>query len=140
MRHALETGADYVYSWFEIIQLRADGVTNTIAWDPVSGDGVFPPGHYLNPFDPADPIETTMTVMLRTELAQEVGIFPAVAPGGTNPGANSGEDRRLTLECVRRGAKISHLVRRTWYWLHHEVRPGTLGNTSGLPTKGDAIT
>jgi len=137
--HAQQTGADFVYSWFELVQLKANGSMSTITWDPERGDGVFPPGHYLNPFDPENPIETTITTLVRTELAQEIGFFPAEAPGGTNPGANSGEDRRLTLECLRRGAKISHLVRRTWFWLHHEKAPGVWGNTSGLPTKGDAV-
>jgi glycosyltransferase involved in cell wall biosynthesis len=139
LAHALKTEADFVYSWFRLIQIRSDGHVSEILWTPERGDGVFPPGHYLNPFDPDDPIETTVTTLVRTELAQEVGFFPAETPGGTNPGANSGEDRRFTAECLRRGAKISHLVRRTWFWCHHQVAPGQMGNTSGLPTKGDAV-
>jgi glycosyltransferase involved in cell wall biosynthesis len=121
-RHAQETGADYVYSWFKI--LTAD---NTI----MENDPVFPPGHYLNPFDPEHPIETTITTLVRRELAQAVGFFEATQPGGTNPGHNSGEDRRFTLECIAQGAKISHLVDKTWLWGHHGK------NTSGLPFKGD---
>jgi len=139
LEHAQETGADFVYSWFELVQIKANGLVSIITWDPERGDGVFPPGHYLNPFDPDNPIETTVTTLVRTKLAQEVGFFPAEIPGGTNPGANSGEDRRFTRECLRRGAKISHLVRRTWFWCHHQMAPGQVGNTSGLPTKGDAV-
>ena len=137
--YAQETGADFVYSWFRLVQLRANGRATEVPWTPERGDGVFPPGHYLNPFDPDNPIETTITTLVRTELAQKVGFFPAETPGGTNPGGNSGEDRRFTLECLRHGAKISHLVRRTWYWSHHQMAPGQVGNTSGLPTKGDAV-
>ncbi len=106
LRHALSTGADYVYSWFKILD---------------------PAGRILE----HDPIETTVTTLVRTELAKQVGFFEAVEPGGTNPGHNSGEDRQFTLGCIRAGAKISHLVDKTWLWGHHGR------NTSGLPFKGD---
>jgi hypothetical protein len=68
---------------------------------------------------------------VRTELARQVGFRAAVDPGGTNPGHNSGEDRVFTLGCLAAGAKISHLVDKTWLWGHHGQ------NTSGLPFKGD---
>jgi len=111
-RHAEETGADYVYSWFEVLGGR----------DP------FPPTHFTNPFDPENPIETTITVLMRRELAQEIG-YKSLDRGHDT---NTGEDYRMVLEVVKRGGKVSHLVERTWYWRHH------FGNTSGLPTKGDA--
>jgi glycosyltransferase involved in cell wall biosynthesis len=117
--HALESGADFVYSWFKI----EDQFGRILEDDPV-----FPPGHYLNPFDPEDPIETTMTVLVRTELAKQVG-FQALNRGHNQ---NSGEDRFFTLGCLKAGGKISHLVEKTWIWSHHGR------NTSGLPTKGDA--
>lgn len=126
LAHALVTGADFVYSWFELLD------PNGMLYG--DKDPIFPPTHFSEPFDPENPIETTITTLMRRELAQEIGFKPAVEPGGTNPGANSGEDRRMTLEAVRRGAKISHLVERTWIWHHHGQ------NTSGLPTKGDART
>src|SRR5262245_27114752 len=63
-RHAEETSADYVYSWFKV--MTADGRL-------LDEDPVFPPGHYLNPFDPEDPIETTITTLVRTDLAKQVG-------------------------------------------------------------------
>jgi glycosyltransferase involved in cell wall biosynthesis len=125
LAHALATGADFVYSWFML--LAQDG-TLYEEYDPI-----FPPTHFTNPWNPDDPIETTITTLVRRELAQEVGFFPAEAPGGTNPGANSGEDRRFTIECMRRGARIEHLVERTWIWAHHGA------NTSGLPGRGDSV-
>jgi glycosyltransferase involved in cell wall biosynthesis len=118
-KHAQDTAADFVYSWFQV--LTKDG--------RVIDDPIFPITHYLNPFDPDDPIETTITTLVRTELAQQVG-FVALDRGHD---VNSGEDRRFTLECMKAGASISHLVRRTWLYRHHGQ------NTSGLPTKGDAI-
>jgi len=108
-KHAEDTGADFVYSWFDVL----GGV------DP------FPPGHFLNPFNPEDPIETTITTLVRTELAKEVG-FKALDRGHN---ANTGEDRYFTLECLAKGAKISHLVEKTWVWAHHGK------NTSGSPNK-----
>lgn len=120
--HAMETGADYVYSWFKV--LTQSGVI-------MEKDPVFPPGHYLNEFDPANPIETTITVLVRTALAKEIGFHVATEPGGTNPGHNSGEDRQFTLGCIAAGARIRHLVDKTWLWGHHGQ------NTSGLPFKGD---
>ena len=122
LRHAQATGADYVYSWFRIVD--KDGKV----WEH---DPIFPPGHYLNEFDPDNPIETTITTLVRRELAQQVGFHEATEPGGTNPGHNSGEDRQFTLGCVRAGAVIRHLVDKTWLWGHHGR------NTSGLPFKGD---
>jgi glycosyltransferase involved in cell wall biosynthesis len=119
--HASESGADFVYSWFKI----EDQFGRILEDDPV-----FPPGHFQNPFDPEDPIETTMTVLVRTELAKQVG-FQALNRGHNQ---NSGEDRFFTLGCLAAGGKISHLVRKTWIWAHHGA------NSSGLPTKGDAAT
>jgi len=121
MRHAIQTGADFVYSWFELLDARG---TN---WGDV--DPIFPPTHFSNPFDPADPIETTITTLVRTDLAKDIG-FKELDRGHD---INSGEDRYFALEAVRLGAQIEHLVERTWIWAHH------MGNTSGKPHRGDAI-
>jgi glycosyltransferase involved in cell wall biosynthesis len=129
LRHQQETAADFVYSWFKILQQLPDGTTRILEDDPI-----FPVGHYLSPFDPANPIETTITTLVRTELAQQVG-FQELDRGE----ANSGEDRYFTLGCLEAGATISHLVRKSWLWCHHQLPDGSLGNTSGRPTKGDAI-
>lgn len=126
--HQMRTGADYVYSWFKVLQQFPDGTRRILEDDPI-----FPLSHYLEPFDPANPIETTTTVLVRTGLAQKVG-FQALDRGEVN----TGEDRYLTLGCLAEGAHISHLVRKSWLWRHHQVAPGVPGNTSGLPTRGDA--
>lgn len=109
--HARDTGADFVYSWFLV----------------PGGADPFPATHFSEPFDPDNPIETTVTVLVRTELAKAVG-FQSLNRGH---GQNTGEDRFFTLGCLQEGAKVSHLVERTWWWRHHG------GNTSGLPNKGD---
>lgn len=120
-RHAEETGADYVYSWYWI----KDPQGNILYYDPV-----FPPGHYLDPWDPAAPRQTTITVLVRTALAKAVGFVPPT-PGETVAGQVAGEDWNFTLGCNRLG-RIAHLVDHTWYWHHHGA------NTSGLPGQGDA--
>jgi glycosyltransferase involved in cell wall biosynthesis len=104
-----ETGADYVYSWFETVP---------------GGRDPFPPFFFTDPWDDARPRHTTMTVMVRTELALRVGFTPPT------DGATCGnEDWRFTLGCMAQGAKIHHVPQRTWLW-HHDS-----GNTSGLPDR-----
>lgn len=108
---AEKTGADYVFSWF----MRAKG-----------GD---PLGHFGKVFNPAVPHHTTMTVMVRRELALEAGFV-------NYPGADdrnwSGEDWQFTLRCIELGAKIVHHPEETWIWRRHS------GNSSGVVGKGDA--
>ena len=99
---AEQTGADYLYSWFDV----------------VGGTDPFPQ-HFGQPFDPAHPVATTITVLVRTELAQAVG-FTRSEPWG--------EDHQFTLGCVAAGGRVVHLPERTWRWHHHG------GNLSGLPT------
>jgi glycosyl transferase family 2 len=119
--HAAETGADYVYSWFELV--RADGMS----YGDV--DPIFPPTHFSEPFDYDNPIETTVTILIRRELLQAVGYVQLHRPQEYAKGASTGEDRNLTLRCIEAGAKISHLVQRTWRWHHHGR------NTSGRPDR-----
>jgi hypothetical protein len=98
--------ADYVFSWFTGHLSRGD-----------------PLGHFGKPFDPAAPHHTTMTILVRTELARAVGFSPP------EPGADrSNEDWRFILGCVAAGARIVHHAERTWDWRHHGA------NTSGLPS------
>ena len=106
---AQDTGADYVYPWFRV----------------VGGTDPFPM-FFGKPFDPNCPNSTTITILVRTELAKQVGFArdPNVAV--------SGEDYAFTLGCIAAGAKIVHLPRRSWTWFHHN------GNTSGIPSLGDA--
>lgn len=99
---ARETGADYVFPWFEVVQ----GI------DPF-------PQHFGKKYDVTAPTHTTITVLVRTELAQEIGFRDA---GG-------GEDWNFTVRCIEAGARIEHLPERTWYWFHDSQ------NTSGRPDR-----
>jgi len=105
--HAMETGADFVYSWF----------------DMEGGKDPFPETHFTDEFDPANPIETTITTLVRTELAQAVGFYAI-----DERQFNSGEDYNFVLGCIKAGASIKHLAKRTWRYNIHGK------NTSGLPT------
>lgn len=106
---AADTGADYVYPWF-----RVKGGT-----DPF-------PMFFGKPFDPECPNSTTITILVRTELAKAVGFVadPTVQVAG--------EDFLFTKGCIAAGAKIVHLPRRSWTWHHHGR------NSAGLPDRGDA--
>lgn len=110
MTHALDTGADYVFSWFQV----------------VGGIDPFPQNRLLE-FDPQNPKHTTITVLVKTELAQAVGF---TQPDDSHPGWG-GEDYNFTLGCIEAGAKISQLPngQRTWFW-HHDSK-----NTSGRPER-----
>jgi glycosyltransferase involved in cell wall biosynthesis len=106
---AEQTGADYVYPWF-----RVRGGT-----DPF-------PMFFGKPFDPDCPNSTTITILVRTELAKTVGFVadPTVQVAG--------EDFLFTKGCIAAGAHIVHLPRRSWTWWHHGA------NSAGLPDRGDA--
>jgi hypothetical protein len=111
---AQATGADYLFTWYDPIGFR---------YDPLP--------HFGKVFDPENPTQTTITTLVRTELAQEVG-FRDVPPGKLVEGQRYGEDFQFTVECIAKGAKIVHIPERTWLWNAHGF------NTSGLPTQGDA--
>lgn len=113
---AEQTGADYIYPWFRV----------------VGGTDPFPM-FFGQPWDDAAPHQTTITILVRTELAQQVG-FTTVPPNApTAPDGNrGGEDWHFTLGCLAVGARIVHLPRRSWTW-HHGLQ-----NTSGFPDRGDA--
>lgn len=112
--------ADYVYAWYDII--RGDGSQ----W---RGPDILP--HFGKPFDPSRPTQTTITVLVRTELAQSVG-FQAPVPGEMIDGQVAGEDFRFLLGCLEAGARVAHVPRHTWGYRHHGVgSPGSPGNTSG---------
>jgi len=107
---ALETGAVYVYSWFNS------------PYDPL--------GHFGLPFNPCTPHHTTMNVLVRTDIAQEVG-FNDNADG---PYANEdwGFITGVAKLACERGLAMTHLAERTWtYHMGH-------GNSSGQPGQGDA--
>lgn len=105
--------ADYVFSYF----VRSKG-----------GD---PLGHFGKPWNPADPHQTTITTLVRTELAQTVG-FLGAASGTEINGQKWAEDFTFTLGCQAAGATIVHVPQETWVWHRHS------GNTSGQAGRGDA--
>lgn len=115
MKGAEETGADYLYTWFE----------------PVGFGGGDPLGHFGKVFNPEHPTQTTITTLVRTGLAQSVGFREVDPPDQTIDGQRYGEDFQFTVECLAQGAKIVHIPQRTWLWNCHG------GNTSGQPNKGD---
>ena len=118
MQHALETDADYVFSWFKVAN---NGLI-------LERDPVFPTTHFTEPWDNDNPRQTTITVLVKTELAKAVG-FVTAPDGKLVDGQRFGEDYLFTLGCVAAGGKISHLVEHTWLW-HHDSR-----NTSGRPDR-----
>lgn len=119
LAHALSTEADYVYSWFMI---KDPTGAERPDLDPF-------PGQFGKPFDPEHPVQTTVTTLVRTELAKDVGIRPSETAPPTPDGHRAGEDWQFTLDCLKAGAVISHLPERTWWWHHHGA------NTSGLPDR-----
>lgn len=112
---AQETGADYVYPWFRV----------------KGGSDPFPM-FFGRPWDNDAPHQTTITILVRTGVAQQVG-FHDPPEDSTVGGQRGGEDWHFTLGCIAAGARIVHLPRRSWTWHHHSG-----GNTSGLPDRGDA--
>lgn len=108
------TGADYVYSHYRVKGGR----------DPF-------PKFLGQPWDNNKPHETTVTTLVRTELAQRVG-FLASNDVRSADSKNSREDWFFTLGCMNAGAKIVHRPEITWTWHHHGA------NTSGLAGRGDA--
>lgn len=108
LNHARQTEADYVYSWFFPVGMK----------DP------FPSTHYTEPFNPDDPIETTGTILVRTDLARTLG-YERHPRGGWN----TGEDYWMLERVVAAGGKVSHLVERTWRYHFHGK------NTSGMPDR-----
>lgn len=116
-RHAEETGADYVFSYYVV----KDGLGQ-------ERPEIDPLQHFGRPFSPDDPHQTTITTLVRTELAQAVG-FRAPPEGALIDGQRYGEDFAFTVGCVKAGARIVHLPEKTWWWWHHG------GNTSGLPDR-----
>jgi hypothetical protein len=119
LANALAFKADFVYSWFMIKDAAG---REQPTWDPF-------PANFGKPWDLKNPVQTTITTLVRTELAQSVG-FDTVPDGETGAdGHRRGEDFRFTLGCQAAGGKISHLPERTWWWHHHG------NNTSGIPDR-----
>jgi hypothetical protein len=109
-RVATETGAVYVFSWFH---------------------GNDPLGHFGLPFNPCTPHHTTMNVLVRTDIAQEVS-FPDTQADGTFSNEDWAFITGVSKLACERNLKMVHLPERTW----HYVQLGQ--NSSGKPGQGDA--
>lgn len=110
---AVQYDLDYAFSYF----VRSQG------GDPLT--------HFGKAWNPADPHQTTITTLVKTDLAQEVGFCKDPENEEIN-GQRWGEDFTFTVECNRRGAKIMHIPKETWIWHRHGR------NSSGQPGRGDA--
>lgn len=106
---AVATDSVYVFSYFH------------------GGD---PLGHFGRPFDPCHPHHTTMNVLVRTDIAKEVGF----RDNAVGPFANEdwGFITGVAALACERGLKMTHLAERTWHY-HQQGQ-----NSSGQPGQGDA--
>ncbi len=111
---ALEHEADFVFS------------------HPVTWGGYNPfEKDFGKPWNNDNPRHTTITTLVRTELAQQVGFLDYNTPKPGHYGV-SDEDMRFTLGCMNAGAKIVHCPEKTWLWSMHGR------NSGGVPGQGDA--
>lgn len=108
---AQETGAVFVNSWFYA------------PFDPL--------GHYGKSLDPCNPHHTTITFLVKTELAQEVGFRESLKDGMFSE-EDWGHIAGIAALCCERGLIMKHLPERTWRWRQEGQ------NTSGKPDQGDA--
>jgi glycosyltransferase involved in cell wall biosynthesis len=108
--------ADLVYPWFDV----AGGT------DPF-------PENFGRPWDPAAPVQTTVTCIWRREALEGVGWFDrGFDPGRVGVdawGNRAGEEHEAAKRLNAAGGRIGHLPERTWLW-HHDS-----GNTSGRPDR-----
>lgn len=105
---------DYAFSWFEV------------------HGGTDPLGHFGKVWDPENPTQTTTTVLVRAELAKDVG-WHLPEPDQMIGRQVAGEDFAFTLGCRDAGARIVHVPEITWTYVHSS-EPG-VGNTSGMPDR-----
>lgn len=112
--------ADYLWSRFVIV--HADG---SLQPGPAFlGEKAF------RQWDDEDPCQTTITTLVRTELAMEAGGFEQFDDTGELiDGQRRGEDFEFTMRCRKAGAAFLHVPAVTWHWGHHGA------NTSGLPDR-----
>lgn len=131
----LDSDDEWLPHHLEALTAVADQVDRCIwvhsYFEPVGmGD---PLGHFGLPFNPATPHHTTMTVLVRTDIAREVG-FRGEAPVTLSPFCNEdwGFITGVCALAVARDLVMMPLAERTWRYHGHG------GNTSGMPHKGDA--
>lgn len=112
MDTALAVDADMVYSWYDV----------------VGGSDPRPAEEKL-PWDPTTPRQTSIVTLVKTDLAREVGGYLVDGDLRDPKRQYSAEDWVFTKRMNDAGAKIHHVLTRTWLWHHHGK------NTSGLPTR-----
>lgn len=122
---AIDTDADIVYSWFNV-----DGGT-----DPF-------PENFGKPWDPENPIQTTVTVLAKTDVIRQAGGYSNTIGLSERElkhyaqGNTAGEDFRMVFSANKNGAKIVHVPKKTWAYVHWMDSTGqALGNTSGRPDR-----
>lgn len=88
-------------------------------------------------WNPDEPAQTTVTTMVRTEMALKCGGFAAFEDSQRHiDGQRIGEDFDFTMRMHRAGAVFRHAPVVTWTWMHHGYgTPGIPGNTSGDPRR-----
>lgn len=145
-----EHGADYVWSRFQIIKedhmwvlcngpgwcrsgyqhaQRPQGWGHLVPRVRTIQGPVFLGEKAFSQWNDDDPCQTTITTLVRTELARAAGGFEQFSDdGSTVDGNRRGEDHEFTLACRKAGGVFRHVPRVTWDWYHHS------GNTSGMPT------
>lgn len=107
---AIEFGADYVWSRFRI------GYPGGQFQD---GPAPLGPGTFSQ-WDDDNPAQTTITTLVRTELALKVGGFAEFTDTDQQvDGQRFGEDFDFTLRMRAAGAVFRHVPAVTWTWMHH---------------------
>jgi SAM-dependent methyltransferase len=115
---ALDTDADIVYSWFDV----------------VGGEDPFPE-NFGKPWNPEKPVQTTVTVLAKTDVIRKAGGYSNKHNlaldelGDFAQGNTAGEDFRMVFTANKQGAKIVHVPKKTWAYVHHS------SNTSGQPDR-----
>ncbi len=118
---AQDSDADIVYSWFDV-----EGGT-----DPF-------PENFGKPWNPEEPVQTTVTTLCKTKTVRDAGGYSSHDDGMTEDelasyaqGNTAGEDFRMVMSANAQGAKIVHVPKKTWAYVHWS------GNTSGRPDRWD---
>lgn len=126
-RAAIEHNADYVWSRFRIQYPDS----STLSGPAFLGDKAF------SQWNDDDPCQTTITTLVRTEMAVACGGFAQFDDDGREiDGQRRGEDHEFTLRMRAAGAVMRHVPEVTWLWHHWgEGKPGQPGNTSGMPSR-----
>jgi glycosyltransferase involved in cell wall biosynthesis len=131
LQTAEETGADLVYPWYQGINMGIfhipDELGNLriplgIPFRQVHADMILAGNNFI-----------PTTVLVRTQLAQEVGGFAVSGARGPhdNIEGDTGDDRALWQRLLNAGAKFVHHPEITWEWCGHDGVSGA--HTSGMP-------